>query len=965
MRFATPGCFPKRLERYGRVVTETRAGLLERGRELDEIAAAVAGAAAGRGAVVLIEGEAGIGKTSLLNDAVDRGAAAGLTPLNARGSQLERDFAFGVVRQLIQKPVAELAEDKRREALSGAAALAGSLLTDGTADQTNRNPDMFSLLHGLHWLCANLAVTQPLLLAVDDVQWSDENSLRFLVYLGGRIEDLPVLVVATLRTGEPDSPDELLRELRLQPASTSIRPENLTLDATVSIVRGRISDDAEPAFCAACHESTAGNPLLLAELVRALELERVAPVKEGASRVLEIGAKGVPDRLLARITQLSPEALEVARAVATLEPQATMRRTASLASLNGDAAAAAAHALVEAGVFADTDPLGFVHPLLRSAVEGAMTVPQRDRLAVRGAEVHREDGSPPQVVASHLLKTHGEPPDWAVEALTSAADEAMSRGAPEAAVTYLRRAVELATGPETSRVRWALGSALLRATDAEGVEILLAERAASDDVVARAEAAHELAVSLVIRFRWGEAIQILQESIAELSADHAELSLILRHDLIQTLVNGGGDGKRLDEYFQELRSVARNLSGATLGERLALQGIAIAAAMGMDSAAVALRWAMTALGDANYMREAAQVGFPLSWACAAAAMAGNPTGALASYEVTVDEMRKRGSTFGVAQGLGTVAMVHLSRGDLADAESDLTEIAGLTGLPPMMQGAVLAFQAKIARERGQSGDALRAIAEAGLGGELPQMIVLQTLKTERALARLDQGQPEAALEDLVSVASAHGAVGGFSADLLPARLSIAAAIQATGDETKAIAEAHRADAWAGKTENPRFIAHTRRILGLLDQQAGIEVLRESVDLLAPTDYKLDLAKAKVDLGAALRRAKERKASRDPLREGMELAHRCGATALVERARTELEATGARPRNVFVSGVDSLTPSERRVAQLAAEGMTNREVAQTLYVTAKTVETHLRHCYQKLEISGRAELPGALAAPPDP
>ena len=275
-------------------------------------------------------------------------------------------------------------------------------------------------------------------------------------------------------------------------------------------------------------------------------------------------------------------------------------------------------------------------------------------------------------------------------------------------------------------------------------------------------------------------------------------------------------------------------------------------------------------------------------------MAGDPTAALASYEVTVDEMRKRGSIFGIGQGLGTIAMVRLSRGDLADAESDVTQIAGLTGMPPMMQGAMLGFQTKIARERGQAGEALRAIAEAGFGGELPQMVILQALKTERALSRLDQGQPDEALADLQAVASAYGGVGGFSADLLPARLSIALAIHATGDAKVAIAEAHKADAWAGETENPRFIAQARRVLGLLDPEAGIEALRESVDLLAPTEYRLDLAKVKVDLGAALRRAKERKASRDPLREGMELAHRCGATALVERARTELEATGLGP-----------------------------------------------------------------------
>lgn len=142
---------------------------------------------------------------------------------------------------------------------------------------------------------------------------------------------------------------------------------------------------------------------------------------------------------------------------------------------------------------------------------------------------------------------------------------------------------------------------------------------------------------------------------------------------------------------------------------------------------------------------------------------------------------------------------------------------------------------------------------------------------------------------------------------------------------------------------------------------SVEILRESVDTLSATRARLEHARALVDLGAALRRANHRKEAREPLREGLDLAHRCGAKSLEDRARTELEAAGARPRSAVLSGVDSLTPSEARVARMAVEGMTNREIAQGLFVTAKTVETHLRHVYQKLEISKRAELDGALAA----
>lgn len=143
-------------------------------------------------------------------------------------------------------------------------------------------------------------------------------------------------------------------------------------------------------------------------------------------------------------------------------------------------------------------------------------------------------------------------------------------------------------------------------------------------------------------------------------------------------------------------------------------------------------------------------------------------------------------------------------------------------------------------------------------------------------------------------------------------------------------------------------------------QDGLDDLRGAVPALSGAPGKLELARALVDHGALLRRSNERQAAREPLRRGLEIAARCGATALVDRAREELEATGARSRSLVLSGVESLTASERRVASLAADGRTNTEIAQALYVTRKPVETHLRHVFQKLDVQSRRELPGVLA-----
>jgi DNA-binding CsgD family transcriptional regulator len=160
---------------------------------------------------------------------------------------------------------------------------------------------------------------------------------------------------------------------------------------------------------------------------------------------------------------------------------------------------------------------------------------------------------------------------------------------------------------------------------------------------------------------------------------------------------------------------------------------------------------------------------------------------------------------------------------------------------------------------------------------------------------------------------------------------------------------------------PRCLGRALRILGTLEGgEAGFEHLREAVSLLESSPAQLEHAHALTDLGAALRRDNHRQEAREPLRQALELAHRCSATPLAERAQGELLATGARPRRRALSGVDALTPSERRIAAMAAEGLSNREIAQDLFLTPRTVEFHLSNSFRKLDISARTQLPEALA-----
>jgi ATP/maltotriose-dependent transcriptional regulator MalT len=159
---------------------------------------------------------------------------------------------------------------------------------------------------------------------------------------------------------------------------------------------------------------------------------------------------------------------------------------------------------------------------------------------------------------------------------------------------------------------------------------------------------------------------------------------------------------------------------------------------------------------------------------------------------------------------------------------------------------------------------------------------------------------------------------------------------------------------------PRPTAIALRTRGMLEGgERGLSDLREAAELAAESGARLEQARALVEIGATLRRANQRTAARGPLRTGLDLAYRCGAARLTQRARDELLAAGARPRRGALTGLEALTTSERRVAELAATGMSNPEIAQALFVTLNTVEGHLRHAYQKLSISSRGELPAAL------
>jgi DNA-binding CsgD family transcriptional regulator len=337
--------------------------------------------------------------------------------------------------------------------------------------------------------------------------------------------------------------------------------------------------------------------------------------------------------------------------------------------------------------------------------------------------------------------------------------------------------------------------------------------------------------------------------------------------------------------------------------------------------------------------------------------------ALAICEASVAHAHKQGSVFAYAGGKVFRGRTFFFRGALADAELDLRDALdaceswGIT-FGPLWAAAYLA---DALMEQGKLAAAAETLDRVGHVRDVPDNAHAHWFLDSRARLRVLQGEVRQGLEDMFDLGRRFEAVGGRNPALIGWRSQAALALFELGERDAAmklvVEELELARRWGA----PRALGRALRAAGLVEGGArGLALLGEAVDVLEGAPARLEHAKALTELGAALRRSNRRSEAREPLRRGLELATICGARPLVERAETELLATGARPRRIALSGVASLTPSERRVAEMAAEGRTNREIAQGLFVTPKTVEVHLSSAYRKLGIASRSQLRGMLA-----
>jgi DNA-binding CsgD family transcriptional regulator len=913
--------------------------LLEREAQLADLAAVLDRVRTEQaGAGCLIEGEAGIGKTSLL--AHCRADATGFTVLSARGADAEQAYPFGVVLQLL-RPLARAVATGDDRLLTGPAGRCRDLVHDG---HLVPGTDPFELHHALYWLLANAAESGPLLVAVDDAHLADDASLDFLGFLSQRVWAHPIALVVCRRPG--GKKDLLAPDVPVLPMPP------LTVPGAEAFVRATLPA-ADDAFCRAVHEATGGNPFLLREVVDAVTARELAPVAANAERVRRI----VPDRVrrmaLLRLADLRAEDRRLVRACAVLGEESELRLAAALAELAPDPAAGALDRVVGARILqAERGRVGFVHPLVRAAVLGDIAAGSLGVLHARAAHLLRTDGAPVEAVANHLLHCAGNGDPAAVAVLRQAAESALAGGAEEAAAELLDRA--LAEGVPAARpgLELALAGAVA-VTDPDRAERLVREAGAHGaDPADAAEAVLGLARAHQTQGRMADAARLVGGVLADVEGYPRPLRLRLFAEYVSTAALSGSD---LGDALTRTLTLVDEVDPATadVAELEATAAVALQLALGGHERQ-ALRLAERALAGGRLIDLAGGGSPALSMCTGALHTGGEFARDLAVADLAMADARRRGSPAGFAMTSYIRATALYPQGRVEEAIADAeAAIAGAAEGWQQYLPAAYGYLALSLAERGAAAEGLArmaAITEAEWAGTPLFGIFLGV----RGKVRLQAGQTAEALADfetwrrLWPVPSVC-----FWGEW---RSSMSEALARLGRPTEGLALAEEELALLGADAPAYGVGRAQRARALcLAGTEQVAALEDALATLEATASHLDRIRTMVDLGAARRRTGRRTAARDVLRAAIGETERLGLIALHGRATEELEAAGGRPRRPMQTGPDSLTPSEARVARMAASGLSNREIAAALFVTPKAVSYHLGNVYRKLAVAGREQL----------
>ncbi|MFJ6789454.1 helix-turn-helix transcriptional regulator [Streptomyces angustmyceticus] len=939
-----------------------RLTLVNREEELSALSALVRDARAGSGGIALLEGVVGIGKSLLLDRLVAALPTEGLQVLEARGDALERDFPFGVVRQLFEPLLATADAPQLTRLLSCSARTAAQALSGETlpGDVMVPTEDMsYAVLHGLYWFTCNLAAEAPLVIVVDDAHCADMASLRFLTHLARRIEGLPVALLLSQRTGDEATDAALLGDIAGQPLCRVLRPGPLTRHGIGRLVKTVFGSEADAEFHEACLAITGGNPLLVHSLLTVLRRDGRPPTVDGLQYITAQDGAFLHEAVRAVLRSQPESASAAARALAVMGDDALPEVCARLAGLDDATHLSALRGLRANGLVSEVDDgrrWSFNHGLIREIIVADLPPEQLAEEHRRAARLLLDAGARAEQVAGHLLLTaRPATEDWAVAVLREAAREATFRGTPALAVDLLRRCLPGdGQPPEDILVLVELGLA------EAGVD----PQASVRHLQAALEHVHEPSLRFRLLSSLGSGLVRCGQSLEAVRLLAEQAPTVRDADLRRLL-----EGQRLMASAEDLKSLAVTLReypfdisrpGTTPGERAL-----IAAGAGLCS--VRADRAQESAAAARRVLESSVPGvdspFFLTTAATALLYAGLPGEADAAYQRIVDATRQsqRLLLYGLCQALRAEA--HYRLGALSEALAATR--SALNVVPPSHWGRTLALPvATQIHALIDSGDLAGADAAAA------QVFPATSLDTwqwneflcARGRLRLTRQDPKAALVDLLEAGRRQRQWTRTSPAVSSWWFWAGRAHLALGEPGAARELAEEAVERAREGNLTDALGAGLRLLATTESGAGkLGTLEEALSVLDGSPARLERAHALVDYGATLHACGRTDAARETLRQGLDLAYALGATRLHAQANDALLATGARPRRVTSSGVESLTPSEAQVARMAAAGGTNREIAEELFVTQRTVEQHLTSVYRKVGVSGRRGL-GAFFAP---
>jgi len=909
------------------------ASVLERDAEITVLGKLLSRAASGRGSLVAIEGPAGIGKTRLLAHVRQQAANSGWRVLDTRCTPMSNTIGFCVLRDWFGMLAHRAGVGVHPFDGPGHALID---LADGNG------PSIGDLVYGVRWVLEDLTTDQPVLLVVDDLQWADGASLEALDLLANALQQMPCLIVFGVRSGEPVGAPEALN--RLLSASIVLNPPPLSRDAVAEQVRA-VRPRAGDAEIDEMHRTSGGVPFFVHELLA--------------------GERGVPDSVVgsitARLGRLGPTVTETARAVCLLGQHA---RPGLVAELTGQPLAAVADnisTLVSAQILSLSGGVAHAtHPLIADAILAPMSTLEASVMHHEAAAVLTRTGAPRPVIAKHLLHTLPASDPGVRARIQEQGELALSTGSMEVAGTYLLRA--LAEGPvDTEQVD--LLSAAARA---------LAGQRKLDEALGHWERAMDLATDEEtidrLRAEAGDALMVAgrhrdaQEAFgSRIDPDSGNQRLFARMVLAGLL-----NGVSLDYLRKQVDDVlADPPAGDTHDDRLSLAAAAVVLTFECRDGARARDLAIRSIGGGAMLEEESAEGSMLflstsvlHWVSAfvegdavltsaiedaknrnssmAFATASVCRGTIRMHMGMISEaimdleaalaQRAQGWNAFLAPLLASMVECRIARGELDRVADHRDELEELTHAPGLTGAFATYALADLAAAQSDPEQAAHLYAQVGrlVEGRMDNPAILPWRAGE-ALSRIRMGQPREAVtlaRENVDKARAFG-----SPYAVAQGLRTLAAVDATGDRVAMLREALAA---LQHTQAPRLEAQVATDLaGMLLLTHGMTDTREPVLLL--------------------RRA-ESYAAFQELRP------------LGDRVHRLLERIGEPVKRSTTESLGSLTVSERRVAELAASGLSNRQIAQQLFVTVKAVEWHLSNVYRKLGIRSRTRLPGLLNVP---